>query len=102
MSEEEKEFYGDEEHFLLEYDDEIEELKADIEEYRDSTTWWSSRFNAVERDNRKLKKENKRLHSIIKEVKEKIEGIGVYSLKSGNTLIAVFLIYSYINEKRGK
>ena len=88
MSEIEK-YYNGEIH--VDFDDEIEELKADIEEYRDSTTWWSSRFNAVERDNRKLKKENKRLHSIIKEVKEKIEGIGVYSLKSGNTLIAVFL-----------
>ena len=52
---------------------EIEELKADIEEYRDSTTWWSNRFNAVERDNRELKKEIDRLHSIIKEVREYIE-----------------------------
>ena len=70
MSEEEKEFYGDEEHFLLEYDDEIEELKADIEEYRDSTTWWSNRFNAVERDNRKLRKEIERLNNIINEALE--------------------------------
>ena len=78
MSEEEKEFYGDEEHFLLEYDDEIEELKADIEEYRDSTTWWSNRFNAVERNNRELRQEIERLHSIIKEVREYIENNTLY------------------------
>ena len=66
MSEEEKEFYGDEEHFLLEYDDEIEELKADIEEYRDSTTWWSNRFNAVVRNNRELRQEIERLNNRLK------------------------------------
>ena len=49
-----------------------EELSQEIIELNDSITWWSNRFNAVERDNRKLKKENKRLHSIIKEVREKL------------------------------
>ena len=70
MSEIEK-YYNGEIH--VDFDDEIEELKADIEEYRDSTTWWSNRFNAVERDNRELRKEIERLHSIIKEVREHIE-----------------------------
>ena len=70
MSEIEK-YYNGEIH--VDFDDEIEELKADIEEYRDSTTWWSNRFNAVERDNRELRKEIERLKSIIKEVREYIE-----------------------------
>lgn len=69
MSEIEK-YYNGEIH--VDFDDEIEELKADIEEYRDSTTWWSNRFNAVERDNRELRKEIERLHFIINEVREYI------------------------------
>lgn len=72
LSEIEK-YYNGEIH--VDFDEEIEELKADIEEYRDSTTWWSNRFNAVERDNRELRKEIKRLKSIIKEVREKVEGV---------------------------
>lgn len=47
---------------------EIEELKAEIEEYRDSTTWWSNRFKAVERDKRELKKEIERLKEDIKRI----------------------------------
>lgn len=70
MSEIEK-YYNGEIH--VDFDDEIEELKADIEEYRDSTTWWSNRFNAVERDNRELRKEINKLKSIIKEVRELVE-----------------------------
>ena len=70
MSEIEKYYNGE---IYVDFDDEIEELKADIEEYRDSTTWWSNRFNAVERDNRELGKEIGRLHSIIKEVREYID-----------------------------
>ena len=70
MSEIEKYYNGE---IYVDFDDEIEELKADIEEYRDSTTWWSNRFNAVERDNRELGKEIERLHSIIKEVREYID-----------------------------
>ena len=64
-------YYNGEIH--VDFDEEIEELKADIEEYRDSTTWWSNRFNAVERDNRELRKEIERLHTIIKEVREYVE-----------------------------
>lgn len=62
MSEIEK-YYNGEIH--IDFDDEIEELKADIEEYRDSTTWWQNRFKAVERDNRELKQEIERLNNII-------------------------------------
>ena len=69
LSEIEK-YYNGEIH--LDFDDEIEELKADIEEYRDSTTWWSNRFNAVERDNRELRKEIERLNNIIKEALRKL------------------------------
>ena len=89
MSEIEK-YYNGEIH--VDFDNEIEELKADIEEYRDSTTWWSNRFNAVERDNRELKKtingmidneekyllEINKLKSIIKEVREYIEKNSLY------------------------
>ena len=70
MSEIEK-YYNGEIH--IDFDDEIEELKADIEEYRDSTTWWSNRFKAVERDNRKLKKEIERLNNVIKQIYEIFE-----------------------------
>lgn len=66
MSEIEK-YYNGEIH--VDFDDEIEELKADIEEYRDSTTWWSNRFNAVERDNRELRKKIDRLNIIINRIK---------------------------------
>lgn len=48
----------------------LKELKADIEEYRDSTTWWSNRFNAVERNNRELMQEIERLKNDIKRITE--------------------------------
>lgn len=37
---------------LLSY---IEQLEADYKETNDSITWWTNRFNAVERDNRDYK-----------------------------------------------
>lgn len=48
---------------LNEIDKEIEELKAEIKELNDDNVWWTNRFKAVERD-------NKRLNNIIKEVRE--------------------------------
>ena len=30
------------------------ELKADLKEANESITWWTNRFNAVERDNREI------------------------------------------------
>lgn len=82
MSEIEK-YYNGEIH--VDFDDEKEELNNSI-------TWWSNRFNAVERDNRELKKiingmieneekyllEINKLKSIIKEVREYIENNSLY------------------------
>ena len=77
-----------------------QDYEEEIENLKESITWWTNRFNAVERDKRELKKEierlkeelkytipivehNKtitkhlkeieRLHSIIKEVREYID-----------------------------
>lgn len=54
--------------------DRIFELEAEIQESNDSVTWWINRFNAVERDNRKLKEGNERLKKELnKHIKEGIE-----------------------------
>lgn len=41
----------------------ITDLQQELQEANDSIIWWSNRFKAVKRDNRKLKQENERLNS---------------------------------------
>lgn len=41
--------------------DENEQLKVELQEANDNIIWWSNRFNAVERDNRQLKEDKKKV-----------------------------------------
>jgi molecular chaperone GrpE (heat shock protein) len=44
----------------------VKELKADLKEANESITWWTNRFNAVERDNREIQNRIDKAVEIIK------------------------------------
>lgn len=50
----------------------ITNLQEELKETNESLTWWTNRFNAVERDNRKLKQENQKLVKVFDELEEYI------------------------------
>ena len=54
---------------LLNY---ITNLQEELKETNESLTWWTNRFNAVERDNKELKQENQKLVKVIDELEEYI------------------------------
>ena len=46
----------------------VEIINIEIQSLKNSITWWQSRFNAVERNNRDLKVEIERLNNIINRI----------------------------------
>ena len=46
----------------------VEIINAEIETLNESITWWSNRFNAVERDNRELRKEIEKLNKALQSI----------------------------------
>lgn len=50
-----------------------DEYEEEIKEANDSITWWTNRFKAVERDNRKLKQENEELQQENDDLKNSLE-----------------------------
>ena len=56
---------------LLDY---ITNLQQELQEANESITWWSNRFKAVERDNERLKENNKKKTSRCTERNHRIRG----------------------------
>ena len=54
---------------LLDY---ITYLQQENQELNDSITWWTNRFNAVQRDYEELKQENERLKKQVSEYQDEI------------------------------
>jgi regulator of replication initiation timing len=47
----------------------IEQLETDYKEVNESVTWWTNRFNAIERDNRNLKNNRDKAIRILETLK---------------------------------
>lgn len=65
-----------------------QDYEEEIESLNESITWWTNRFNAVERDNRELRKETERLkeeyvmlQNASDEVEEELENRIVNAIK---------------------
>ena len=64
----------------------VEIINAEIETLNESITWWSNRFNAVERDNRELRKEIERLNKKLEDL-EKLNNANYQSFIETNKII---------------
>lgn len=75
--------HRDEVNLLLSY---IEQLKNNYIEANDSITWWTNRFNAVERDNRNLKNNRDKA---IEYIKMHSNALGVLDTIKNYTLLDI-------------